>query len=175
MRALAASVAVSLALVAALPAGAEGSLRLTSPALGPGAAIPAAFTCQGQGTSLPLAWSGVPAGAQSLALVVEDPDAPKGTFTHWIVYDLPPSAGALAAGAASTGLPRGAQQGRNDYGRPGYGPPCPPRGQHHYVISLYALDTRLPAREGLGKQDLDRAMSGHVIAKAELVGVYQKR
>jgi Raf kinase inhibitor-like YbhB/YbcL family protein len=156
--------------------GAAMTFKLTSSAFAEGGAIPAKYTCDGKDVSPPLAWSGVPAGAKSLALIVDDPDAPdpnapKMTWVHWVLYDIPPAAGGLAEGAQA---PAGARGGTNDWGRTGYGGPCPPIGRHRYVHKLYALDTLLPDLERPSKSQLEAAMRGHVIAEARLIGTYQK-
>lgn len=168
-------------LLASLAHAAEvpSTMKLESPAFAPQGEIPARFTCEGGDVSPPLAWSGLPAGTKSLALVVDDPDAPdpkapKMTWVHWVLYNLPADAGGLAEGAGSAGLPAGAKQGLNDWQRAGYGGPCPPIGQHRYFHKLYALDTVLPDLGKPSKARLEQAMQGHVLGKAELVGVYQK-
>ena len=152
---------------------------LHSPAFADHAAIPARFTCEGDGGSPPLAWSAPPAGTQSLAIVVDDPDAPdpaepKRTWVHWVVYDLPATARSLAEGAAEGGLPAGARDGKNDWNRTGWGGPCPPIGRHRYFFKLYALDQSLGDRGGLTKAELEKAIEGHLLARAELVGTYEK-
>lgn len=154
------------------------SLAITSSAFREGGAIPAEYTCEGRDVSPPLAWTGVPAGAKSLALIVDDPDAPdprapKTTWVHWVVYNLPPSCTGLAA--AADALPPGARQGQNDWRRTGYGGPCPPIGRHRYFHKLYALDTVLPDLGQPTKGQLERAMRGHVLAEASLMGTYAKR
>jgi Raf kinase inhibitor-like YbhB/YbcL family protein len=141
--------------------------------------IPRKYTCEGEDVSPPLAWSGAPASVKSFALVVDDPDAPdpkapKTTWVHWVVYNLPPSTHALAEGAARA-LPAGARNGKNDWKRTGYGGPCPPIGRHRYFHKLYALDVELPDLHEPTKTELESAMKGHVIERAELVGTYQKR
>jgi Raf kinase inhibitor-like YbhB/YbcL family protein len=156
------------------------ALSLESPGFGAGEEIPSEYTCEGRDVSPPLRWSGVPEGTRSLALIVDDPDAPdpaapKRTFVHWVVVDLPPDAGGLAEGAGQDGLPAGARAGRNDWDQPGYGGPCPPVGRHRYVHKLYALDTTLPHLRSPTKAELERSMAGHVLARAELVGTYRKR
>ena len=155
-------------------------LSLTSPAFQERGEIPSAHTCEGADTAPPLAWSGVPADVKSLALVVDDPDAPdpkapKRTWVHWVLYDIPPESAGLPAAVTSKNLPRGAREGTNDWNRTGYGGPCPPIGRHRYFFKLYALDTVLSDRGALTKMQLEKAMEGHVLAKAELVGTYQKR
>jgi Raf kinase inhibitor-like YbhB/YbcL family protein len=162
---------LGLALTAPVLAGA---LSLHSSAFTAGAAIPKRFSCQGAGISPPLSWSGVPAQAKSLALIVADPDAPSGTWTHWVVYNLAPSVHALLANAGSKGLPGNAATGRNSYHHDDYGGVCPPSGTHHYHFQLYALDTRLPTQD-YNRQALKQAMRGHVIARGTLVGTYKKQ
>jgi hypothetical protein len=154
-------------------------LTLTSAAFVHEAAIPAHYTCDGRDTSPPLAWSGVPEKTRSLALIVDDPDAPdpkapKMTWVHWVLYNLPPAALALPEGVAVRDLPPGTAQGRNDWKRTGYGGPCPPIGRHRYYHKLYALDTVLPDLGEPTKAALEKAMAGHVLAKAELMGTYQR-
>jgi Raf kinase inhibitor-like YbhB/YbcL family protein len=156
------------------------SLVLTSAAFAAQGAIPTLHTCEGRDVSPPLAWTGVPAGAQSLALIVDDPDAPdpkapKTTWVHWVLYNLPPSSTGLAEGVASAALPAGTREGRNDWKRTGYGGPCPPVGRHRYFHKLYALDVLLPDLGPATKADVEAAMKGHVLAQAELVGMYQKQ
>ncbi len=155
------------------------TMTLTSPSFGHGETIPMNHTSDGANLAPALAWAGVPPGAKSLALLVDDPDAPdpaapQRTFTHWIVYNLPASAGGLALGADRSGLPSGAKHGRNDFGRLGYAGPKPPVGRHRYIFRLFALDCALP--ESLGHCDraaLLGAMHGHVVAEAELMGTYE--
>lgn len=164
---------------AAEPGGASMSkTTITSIAFAEGKEIPAKHTCQGEDTSPPLSWSGVPAGAKSLALIVDDPDAPdpkapKMTWVHWIVYNIPTAATGLPEGAKE--LPPGAKSGSNDWKRTGYGGPCPPIGRHRYFHKLYALDVVLPDLGAATKAELLRAMEGHIVAEAALVGTYQKR
>ena len=155
------------------------ALTLTSAAFKHNGAIPALYTCQGKDVPVPLAWSGVPAGAKSLVLIVDDPDAPdpkapRMTWVHWVLYNLPPLATGLKEGIKPSELPKGTLDGLNDWKRTGYGGPCPPIGRHRYFHKLYALDTQLPAMESPTKADLEQAMKGHVIEKAELIGTYQK-
>jgi len=149
-------------------------ISLTSPAFPANGAIPAVHTCDGRDLSPALSWSGVPPSARSLALIVDDPDAPRGTWVHWVLYNLPPAAGGLPEGAGSGALPAGTLQGRNDFKRTGYGGPCPPGGRHRYFHKLYALDTVLDDLREPTKADLERAMEGHVIARGELVGTYER-
>ncbi|HVP29406.1 MAG TPA: YbhB/YbcL family Raf kinase inhibitor-like protein [Myxococcota bacterium] len=157
------------------------ALVLRSSAFAAGAAIPARFTCEGQDVSPPLAWSDAPAATRSFALIVDDPDAPdpaapRRTWVHWVVYDLPATARELpeGAGGGAGDLPAGARSGQNDWRREGYGGPCPPVGRHRYFHKLYALDVALGDRGRPTKAELERAMKGHVLAQAELVGTYEK-
>jgi Raf kinase inhibitor-like YbhB/YbcL family protein len=176
-------VALSLALLGAPAGAAKGggmSLSLTSTAFQNGGAIPSVHTCEGKDTSPPLAWSGVPAGAKSLALIVDDPDAPdpgapKMTWVHWVLYGIPPAASGLPGAVASKDLPAGTREGTNDFKRTAYGGPCPPIGRHRYFFKLYALDAVLPDLGAPTKGKLEKAMEGHVLEKAELVGTYQKK
>ncbi len=156
------------------------SLTLTSSAFAPGGEIPARFTCQGENVSPALAWRGAPAGTASFALIVDDPDAPdpahpRMTWVHWVLYDLPADTTELPEGVAPGALPPGTREGRNDWKRTGYGGPCPPIGRHRYFHKLYALDTALGDLGEPAKAELERAMAGHVLARAELVGTYRKR
>ena len=155
-------------------------LVLTSQAFKADGEIPSLHTCEGKDVSPGLAWSGVPSLAKSLALVVDDPDAPdpkapKLTWVHWVLYNLPASGTGLPEGVASRDLPPGTREGLNDWKRTGYGGPCPPIGRHRYFHKLYALDSVLPDLGAPTKAALESAMRGHVIAQAELVGTYQKR
>jgi Raf kinase inhibitor-like YbhB/YbcL family protein len=151
-------------------------LTLSSPAFPANGAIPATYTCDGDNTPPPLAWTGAPEGTRSFALIVDDPDAPdpkapKRTFVHWLLYDIPPTASGLAAGAAP---PAGAKAGTNDKQQRGYTGPCPPIGRHRYFFKLYALDTMLSELGTPTKEALERAMHGHVRAQAELIGTYER-
>lgn len=148
-------------------------IKLTSAVFAEGGAIPAEYTCDGRDMSPPLAWSGVPAGAKTLALVADDPDAPRGTWVHWVLYDLAAGVRELAAGQPATEmLADGAKQGRNDFGRAGYGGPCPPSGTHRYYFKLYALDAELALPPGATKEQLLKAMAGHIIAEGQLMARY---
>ncbi len=144
------------------------TLALTSPAFAYGDPIPVRYTCDGEGFSPPLSWSAAPEGTRSLVLLVEDPDAPMGTWIHWLVYDIPPSQRALPEGVSGVGTP-----GRNSWQRTGYGGPCPPSGKpHHYFFRLYALDATLSLPAGETWQQVKQAMSGHLLAQGEWLGVY---
>jgi len=160
--------------VTARPAGA-GSFRLESTAFANGQPIPAKHTADGRDVSPPLAWSGAPAAARAFALVCEDPDAPRGTWVHWVVYDLPSSVEKLPEGVApAPKLPDGGAQGKNDFGRLGWGGPAPPSGTHRYFFRLYACDGLLRLPSGASAPELRRAMEGRVVATAELMGTYSR-
>jgi Raf kinase inhibitor-like YbhB/YbcL family protein len=146
-------------------------MEIRSAAFAEGEEIPRRFTCDGSNIAPPLTWSGIPEGAKSLLLIVDDPDAPGGTFTHWIVFNLPPGDLTLSEGAT---LPAGAGQGVNDFGKPEYGGPCPPSGRHRYVHHLYALDTQYDGPSNLSRKQIDYISQGHVLAKATLMGTYQR-
>ncbi len=153
------------------------ALKMSSTAFEEGGEIPARFTCEGADTSPPLAFSGVPAGAKSLALIVDDPDAPdpkapRMTYVHWVLYDLPPDTKGFPEGMKQ--LPEGAKEGINDWKRTGYGGPCPPIGRHRYFFKLYALDTKLAGLDKPTKNAVLKAMQGHVLAEAQIIGTYQK-
>jgi Raf kinase inhibitor-like YbhB/YbcL family protein len=155
------------------------SLSLESSAFEHGAEIPARYTCSGEDVSVPLNWEGVPDNARSLVLIVDDPDAPdpdapKMVWVHWVLYNIPPDTNSLAEHTTSTTLPAGASEGINDWNRPGYGGPCPPIGRHRYFHKLYALDTVLEDLNQPTRDEVEAAMQGHVIARAELMGTYQK-
>jgi Raf kinase inhibitor-like YbhB/YbcL family protein len=155
------------------------TLSLSSSAFPDGGTIPALYTCEGNDVSPPLAWSGVPPGTKSFALIVDDPDAPdpaqpRMTWVHWVLYDLPPTASALPEAVATAALPPGTREGANDWGRTGYGGPCPPIGRHRYFHKLYALDVVLPDLSRPKKAVLENAMRGHILEQATLIGTYQK-
>ncbi|MGH8454444.1 MAG: YbhB/YbcL family Raf kinase inhibitor-like protein [Nevskiales bacterium] len=152
-------------------------MQIASTAFTHNGAMPAKYSCEGSDTSPPLAWTQLPADTKSLALIVDDPDAPdpaapKMTWVHWVLYNLPPQLGGLPEGAKT--LPAGTREGNNDWGRTGYGGPCPPIGRHRYFHKLYALDIVLPDLKQPTKAQLEQAMKGHVLGQAELVGTYQK-
>ena len=154
-------------------------LKLESSAFAAGHPIPKKYTCEGRDVSVPLAWSGVPRGVKSFALIVDDPDAPdpavpKMTWVHWVLYNIAATASALAEGLSSNSLPPGVVEGPNDFDRVRFGGPCPPIGRHRYFFKLYALDAMLPTGKVLDKSGLETAMRGHILAQAELVGTYQK-
>jgi len=160
---------------AAQPAAVGSAIPLASPAFGEGQTIPQEHTCAGADLSPALSWEQVPAGTKSLALTCTDADA--GGFVHWLLYGLPPATRELPAGLPTTEtLPNGARQGTNDFGRLGYGGPCPPPGKaHHYVFKLYALDTELTLPPKARVADLTRAMAGHILGEGQLTGQYTSR
>jgi hypothetical protein len=155
------------------------ALTLTSAAFSHQGEIPKRYTCEGEDVSPPLLWSNPPEGTRSFALIVDDPDAPdpkapRMTWVHWVLYNLPATASELPEGVPSEALPRGTGEGLNDWKRKGYGGPCPPIGRHRYFHKLYALDIVLPDLGAPGKPELETAMEGHVLGRAELVGTYEK-
>ena len=152
---------------------------ITSPSFTHDGIVPARHTCDGVNISPQLAWTGVPAGTKSLVLIVDDPDAPdpaspKMTWVHWVLYNIPPGASGLTEGIAEKNLPARTMQGVNDWHRTGYGGPCPPIGKHRYFFKLYALDIVLADLGHPAKAVLEKAMRGHVIGQAELIGLYQR-
>jgi Raf kinase inhibitor-like YbhB/YbcL family protein len=150
--------------------------ELTSTAFAPGEPIPQKYTCDGDDISPPLQWSDPPQGTQSLALICDDPDAPIGTWVHWVLYNLPAEGRSLPEAVPSDAdLPDGSRHGQNGWRRPGYGGPCPPGGTHRYFFKLYALNTVLDLKAGAGKKQVLQAMEGHILAQAELMGVYSRK
>ena len=152
-------------------------MEIISSAFTPGGSIPKLYTCEGRNISPPLAWSGIPARAKSLVLIVDDPDAPdpaapRMTWVHWLLYNLPVDGSGLAE--AIEALPPGTLDGLNDWKRTGYGGPCPPIGRHRYFHKLYALDVVLPDLKTPDKRGLEHAIQGHIVAEAQLIGTYQK-
>jgi len=152
-------------------------IALTSPAFKDGSPIPSRYTCQGEDVSPPLKWGDVPDGTKSLALICDDPDAPMGTWVHWVIYCIPPTARELPQGVPpKETLPDGSRQGTNDFKRIGYGGPCPPPGKaHRYFFKIYALDTQIDLKPGATKKQLLSAMQGHVIGEGRLMGTYQRK
>jgi len=155
------------------------NISLSSPAFAPNGEIPAKYTCDGEDISPPLQWSNIPADTRSLALIVDDPDAPdpkapKMTWVHWVLYNIPPDIPGLTENATADTLPPGTRQGLNDWKRTGYGGPCPPIGRHRYFFKLYALDTVLPDLGTPTKKELEQAMETHILEKAILIGTYQR-
>ncbi len=154
-------------------------LTVTSTAFPHHGEIPVRYTCDGEDVSPPLSWSGVPAGAKSLVLIVDDPDAPdpkapRMTWVHWVLYNIPPSATGLPEAVATKNLPHGIREGVNDWKRTGYGGPCPPIGRHRYFHKLYALDTALPDMNRPTKAKVESAMQGHILSQTEIVGTYRR-
>ena len=156
------------------------ALTIGSAAFEDGAPMATKYTCEGDDISPPLQWDGIPEGTRSLALIMDDPDAPdpkapKMTYVHWVLYNLPATSSGLPEAVPAGELPAGTREGLNDWKRTGYGGPCPPIGRHRYFHKLYALDTRLEGLQKPTKAQLEQAMSGHVIAEAVLMGTYEKR
>jgi len=152
------------------------SLKLTTTAFPSEGPIPVKYSKKGGNVSPPLAWSGVPEGTRSLALIVDDPDAPVGLFVHWVVYRIPPTSTGLKEHLPEAGtLPDGSRQGRNGFGEIGYGGPQPPSGKHRYFFHLYALDTVPDLGPGAGRQQLDRQMQGHIIDQSDIMGTFEAR
>ena len=151
------------------------AFHLTTSAFENGAMIPQKFTCDGPDISPPLAWTEPLGGTKSFAVIVDDPDAPSGTWVHWVLYDVPAETRELSEGVRKDRqLPNGALQGRNDFGKIGYNGPCPPRGgPHRYFFKLYALDARTNLKAGASKSEVERAMKGHILAQTEIVGRFQ--
>ena len=146
------------------------SIKITSTAFSEGDKIPGVYTCDDQNISPPLTWTGVPTDAVSLALIMDDPDAPSGTWVHWVLYNLPADTESLEKGIAGLGT-----DGKNDFNHSGYGGPCPPRGSsHRYYIKLYALDTQLDLKPNATKAQLESVMRGHILAQGQLMGRYSR-
>ncbi|MEO7727882.1 MAG: YbhB/YbcL family Raf kinase inhibitor-like protein [Burkholderiales bacterium] len=155
------------------------ALALTSAVFTQNGAIPKQYTCEGAEISVPLAWQNLPAATKSLALIVDDPDAPDPaapqlTWVHWVMYNIPPNINGIKEGIKAGALPKGTREGLNDWKRTGWGGPCPPIGRHRYFHKLYALDVVLPDLNKPTKAQLEKAMQGHIIEKFELIGTYQK-
>ena len=155
-------------------------MKVTSPAFENQGAVPKKFTCDGEDISPALAWSNIPEGTKSFALIVDDPDAPdpanpRMTWVHWVVYNIPATVSSLPEGVGDKDLPKGTLQGLNDWKKTGYGGPCPPIGKHRYFHKLYALDIVLPDLKQPTKAKLEKVMEGHVLSKAELVGLCQRK
>jgi Raf kinase inhibitor-like YbhB/YbcL family protein len=152
------------------------TIELSSPAFAQGETIPEKYTCDGEDISPPLQWQNVPEGARSLALIVDDPDAPRGDWVHWLLYNIPETAGELPENVApAESVPGGGSQGSSSWSRVGYGGPCPPGGTHRYFFKLYALDTELDLDAGATKEALLAAMEGHILGQGELMGTYARR
>ncbi len=147
------------------------AIKVTSTAFKDGKMIPKKYTCDGTNVSPQLAWSGIPANARSIALICDDPDAPSGTWVHWVVFNMPAATKGIPEAG---GLPAGAQQGINDFKRLDYGGPCPPSGTHRYFFKIYAVDMTLNIKEGATKADLLSAMQGHIIEQGQIMGQYKR-
>lgn len=151
-------------------------IKVTSSAFEDGGMIPAKYTCDGADISPPLQWAAVPESTKSIALICDDPDAPMGTWVHWVLFNLPAGTIELAENIpADKTLPGGAKQGVSDFGRIGYGGPCPPSGTHRYFFKIYALDTEVDLTAGAGKPDLEGAMEGHILGEGQLIGKYKRQ
>ncbi|MDO8519763.1 MAG: YbhB/YbcL family Raf kinase inhibitor-like protein [Deltaproteobacteria bacterium] len=148
------------------------ALLINSSAFDVNGLIPNKYTCDGRDVSIPLSWSGIPAGTKSITLIMDDPDAPVGTWDHWILFNMPSGTTELPEDIKN--LPAGTRQGKNSWGKTGYGGPCPPDKEHRYFFKLYALDSLLELKEGVAKKDLEKAMQGHILGKAELIGRYDR-
>jgi Raf kinase inhibitor-like YbhB/YbcL family protein len=153
-----------------------GSLTVSSSSFPSGGEIPKRFTCDGDDASPQLAWTGAPAGTQSFLLIADDPDAPGGTWTHWVLYDLPATTSALSeAMPKAEQLPDGSRQGRNDFRKIGYNGPCPPPGKpHRYYFRIYALDRKISVKAGAARNEVEKAIAGHVQAQGEFIGTYRR-
>jgi Raf kinase inhibitor-like YbhB/YbcL family protein len=155
--------------------GKKMEIKITSSAFEEGGMIPAKYTCDGADVSPPLQWDAVPEGTKSIALICDDPDAPMGTWVHWVLFNLPSDAKELAENIpADKILPNGARQGVSDFGRIGYGGPCPPGGTHRYFFKIYALDAEIGLEAGANKRQLLKAMEGHMLEQGQLVGKYKR-
>lgn len=151
-------------------------MQLTSPAFKEGQVIPKRYTCEGEDVSPQLSWQGVPAGTKSLALIADDPDAPMGTWVHWVIFDISPGTTGLREGVSKTPAVEGVGvQGVNDFRKVGYGGPCPPKGSsHRYFFKLYALDQQLGLPARASKSDVEKAMKGHILAQGQLMGTFSR-
>jgi Raf kinase inhibitor-like YbhB/YbcL family protein len=166
---IAGAFAIALAAIASLATG-GAKMKITSSAFQDGANIPSKFTCDGADTSPPLQIADIPSEAKSLALIVDDPDAPSGLFTHWLVWNIPPQTSAVGEGSVPKGV-----QGTNDFGKSGYGGPCPPSGAHRYYFKIFALDRELDLPFGAKRGQVDAAIKSHVVAQGELKGRYSRK
>jgi len=157
------------------PSATTAAIKLTSSAFTEGQSIPRQYSCNGINISPSLEWSGIPKSAKTLAIITDDPDAPAGTWVHWVVYNLPADTmGMIENVPATEDLKGGGLQGKNDFEKIGYGGPCPPSGTHRYFFKLYALDNELPLKAGATKAEVEKAMDGHIQAQAQLMGTYRK-
>lgn len=149
-------------------------MKIQSTAFKEGEKIPSKFTCDGENVSPELSWNDFPESTKTFALIVDDPDAPGGTFVHWVVYNIPSNVTSFPEETTSNNLPVGAKQGTNHFGDNDYGGPCPPAGTHRYYFKLYALDSEIQLKAGAGKRDLLKAIEGHKVAEAQLMGKYER-
>ncbi|MFN2576701.1 MAG: YbhB/YbcL family Raf kinase inhibitor-like protein [Pyrinomonadaceae bacterium] len=157
------------------PSPIAGSIKLVSAGFTDGQPLPRQYTCSGVNVSPPLEWTGVPKSAKTVAIIADDPDAPSGTWGHWVVYNLPAETiGMVENLPATDDLKGGGFQGRNDFGNVGYGGPCPPSGTHRYFFKIYALDNELTLKPGATKAELEKAMESHVVGQGQLMGTYRK-
>jgi Raf kinase inhibitor-like YbhB/YbcL family protein len=155
--------------------GEKMALQITSSAFSEGGMIPRPYTCDAKDVSPDLTWTGIPEGTQTLVLICDDPDAPMGTWVHWVLFNIPPGESGLPAEiSADATLSNGARHGTNDFRRLGYGGPCPPGGTHRYFFKLYALDTDLDLESGATKAQVEAAMEGHILAEGQLMGKYKR-
>jgi len=154
--------------------GEAAVLAISSSAFAEGDTIPSTYTCDGNDVSPPLNWDGAPSDAASMVLIADDPDAPGGTWVHWVAYNIPAATTELPEAASPDGLPAGAMEGLNDWGELGYGGPCPPEGSHRYFFRLYALDIELEGLQDPTRADVEAAMQDHIVAEAELMGTYER-
>lgn len=156
--------------------GQKMEIKITSSAFGNGEAIPVRYTCDGENVSPPLKWSNVPQGTKSFAIVNDDPDAPMGTWVHWVIYNIPANVTELAERIQPLQkLNNGALQGKNSWGKIGYGGPCPPSGTHRYFFKIYALDKTLDLKPGASKEEVLKAIKGHILAEGQLYGKYSRQ
>ncbi|HXT64836.1 MAG TPA: YbhB/YbcL family Raf kinase inhibitor-like protein [Pyrinomonadaceae bacterium] len=153
----------------------KSELKLTSTAFKEGEPIPRGYTCDGANVSPPLEWTGVPKSAKTIAIIADDPDAPSGTWVHWVLYNLSAEGlGLIENTPATETLTGGGVQGKNDFGKIGYGGPCPPSGTHRYFFKFYALDSGLSLQAGATKAEIEQAMQGHIVGQAQLMGTYHR-
>ena len=158
-----------------LPQTAQPGMQVTSTAFKEGQSIPRQYTCDGVNISPPLEWNGVPKSAKTIAIIADDPDAPPGTWVHWVLFNLPAENIGLVENLPTTeSLKAGGFQGNNDFQKIGYGGPCPPSGTHRYFFKVYALDNELPLKAGATKADIEKAMQGHIVAQTQLMGTYSR-
>ncbi len=168
-------IVILLSLLELCASSRASAFEITSPAFENNGIIPKLYTCDGKDFSPSLSWSGIPESTKSLVLILDDPDAPTGTWTHWVIYNMPPLSKGLQEGVLPMpNLPHDTKQGINDFKKIGYGGPCPPSGTHRYFFKLYALNTKLNLEAGATKNQLESAMKGHIVSQAKLVGKYKR-